>query len=94
VSLKLDYGKNYKEILRFITGDKNRMALTRGQVTDILRKLQITYTHDAFDACYASGLESRETVEKWWKAAFYVAEQENRSIVTAVDVNKVLPNIR
>jgi hypothetical protein len=90
----MDYGKNYKQILRFRTGDKNRMALTRGQVTDILRKLQITYTHDAFDACYASCLESRELVEKWWKAASRVAEQENRSIVTAADVNKVLAEIK
>jgi hypothetical protein len=65
------------------------MVVTQIQAAAILKNLKIPYTSDAIEACCASKIEDPQVAEKWFKAASYVAAQENRRIITAQDVNRV-----
>jgi hypothetical protein len=65
------------------------MVLTQSQAAEILKKLKIAYSSDVIQACCASKIEDPQIIEKWFKAAFCLAAQDNRSIITAQDVNKV-----
>jgi len=66
------------------------MILTQTDLASILKELKIAYSGDVIETCYASKIEDPQIAQKWFKAAFYVAAQDNRRIVTAQDVCKVL----
>jgi hypothetical protein len=66
------------------------MVLTQIEFASILKNLKIAYSGDVIEACRTSKIENPQIAEKWFKAAFYVAAQDNRSILTAQDVNRAL----
>ena len=69
------------------------MVLTQADFALILKNLKIAYSGDVIEVCSASKIEDPRIAEKWFKAAVYVAAQDNRRIVTGQDVNKVLAEI-
>ncbi len=70
------------------------VVLSQKEVAAILRKLEISYTSDVLPICCGAGITDPELFEKWFKAAYYEAAKDSRSIITAKDVNVVLAAMR
>ncbi|MCW4028606.1 MAG: hypothetical protein NWE92_03040 [Candidatus Bathyarchaeota archaeon] len=70
------------------------MALTKNEVVLVLNKLKIAYSNDVVEVLTSSTVVDEQLACKVFKSAFYVATEENRRIVTAQDVQKVLDQLQ
>jgi histone H3/H4 len=70
------------------------MVLTNNQVVTIFQDLKVPYSNDAIQAIHDFKFGDSELAEKAIKAACYIAVSENRKVVTAKDVDRVLVEMR
>ncbi len=65
------------------------MVLTEAQAVAVFKSLRIPYSADAIKVCTSSSI-GPDLIEKWFKAAYYVAAKDRRTVVSAQDLTKVL----
>jgi AAA+ superfamily predicted ATPase len=66
------------------------MVFSKAEIIAIFKKSKITFSNNAIKPLLEAKIDNSDIAEKMIKAAFYKATKDNRRIVTAQDVIKVL----